>query len=386
MFQALSRSARHFATAVLLLLLLLGLAEVGLRVSAPPRAATVASVAAGQLQSLLVPSATSHHEMVRLSTVVCETGVPIQTNSLGLRGPMPDSDLPADMPRILVLGDETILGPQLNDEETVPARLQQLLEKNGVAAEVINGGVPGYSPLLSWLLYHHELQRLQPDFVILHFDMTDVADDAFYRPALKSQGDERVCCHSVLQTTPQSPGLLVDLVRSSAVAGWVQQAAGLDGGARTKDRTWLRERYQWTAASGADLRLLVRHALEPVDLFASAAREQNFELILVTSPVPWQVATEDGFPRLAESIGINASWPVTQDLPQRILSMKSEKTATRFCDATAAFRTFSQPARLFLEDDRNLSRLGAALYARELAGQILSLNFARTDRQNGTMH
>jgi len=119
---------------------------------------------------------------------------------------------------------------------------------------------------------------------------------------------------------------------------------------------------------------------------AGAGGERGFGLRLVARPVPWQVAAADGFPRLAQTIGINDTWPIRQDLPQRILSMLSEKNSIRFCDATDAFRTFSQPAKLYLQDDRMLSRLGAALYARELAGQILSLKFAETDGQNTTMH
>ena len=386
MFKALSKSARHFATAVLLLLLLLVLAEIGLRLNAPPQTMTVTTASPGHLQPLLVPSATTHHEMVRLATVTCSSGVSIQTNSLGLRGDRPAAQAPAGTRRILVLGDETVLGPQLSDEETVPARLQQLLARNGVTAEVINGGVPGYSPLLSWLLFQHELERLRPDVVILHFDMTDVADDAAYRPALKSEGDERVCCHAVLQAAPRTNHSLLTTLRSSAVVSRLQDLTGLSGAADTADRNWLRERYRWTAASGPDLKLLVKHALEPVELFERAAREQGFELLLVTSPVPWQVAAADDFPQLSKTIAINGSWPITQDLPQRILSMLSEKNSIRFCDATDAFRAFSQPAKLYLEDDRMLSRLGAALYARELAGQILSLKFAETGGQNATMH
>lgn len=386
MFKTLSKSARHFAIAVFLLLLIVLLAEVGLRVTAPPRAATVTAVSPCHLQGLLVPSATTHHEMVRMASITCDSGIEITTNSLGLRGPQPDNSNASNRRRILVLGDETILGPRLGNDETVPARLEQFLNKNGVEAEVINAGVPGYSPLLSWLLFQHELERLKPDVVILHFDMTDVADDASYRPHLKSEGDQRVCCNALLHTGPQNANPMLRLVQSSALVDWLRQKSGLGGGASEDDRNWLQDRYRWTAASSSDLRLLVEHALDPIRLFHRASRDQGFELILSTSPVPWQVVRNSDFPVLADAIAINDAWPVTQDLPQRILGLMSEKNVIPFCDATPAFRKFSQPAQLFELNDRNLSRFGAALYARELAGQILSLKFAESRRQGSTVH
>src|SRR5215470_7272233 len=76
------------------------------------------------------------------SGVLSET--PLRTNSLGLRGP----EVPADgARRILAVGDSCTWGWQVEEQESYPAVLQQLLdERYGPGAyHVINGGVPGYT-------------------------------------------------------------------------------------------------------------------------------------------------------------------------------------------------------------------------------------------------
>ena len=87
--------------------------------------------------------------------------------------------------RVLVLGDETILGLDVANADTFAARLQdQLRAAWRQPVEVINAAVPGDCPLLAALRLKHELLGLQPDIVICHFDMSDVADDYLYRRSL----------------------------------------------------------------------------------------------------------------------------------------------------------------------------------------------------------
>ncbi len=61
-------------------------------------------------------------------------GHEVRVNSWGLRGPEPER------PRWLALGDSTVFGHGVADEETLPAQLSRTL-----GVQVLNGGVPGYT-------------------------------------------------------------------------------------------------------------------------------------------------------------------------------------------------------------------------------------------------
>ena len=55
----------------------------------------------------------------------------------------PDPDAPPPRPRIVALGDSLTAGLGLLESESYPARLQQRIENEGYAFEVVNAGVSG---------------------------------------------------------------------------------------------------------------------------------------------------------------------------------------------------------------------------------------------------
>ena len=57
--------------------------------------------------------------------------------------------------------------------------------------EVVNGGVASYSPILEYLYLGVLAPRLEPDLVVLNFDMTDVHDDLI-RTAIATLGPDRL--------------------------------------------------------------------------------------------------------------------------------------------------------------------------------------------------
>lgn len=100
-------------------------------------------------------------------------------NHHGLR----EREIPAARPpgqwRVLVMGDSSIYGDQVREEETFSRRLE-VLEKAahpGLPLVVINGGIPGYSSFqgVEWLrrclAYYH------PNLVILAYFNSDVVPD-----------------------------------------------------------------------------------------------------------------------------------------------------------------------------------------------------------------
>lgn len=376
MFRTITRSTRQFLTAILLLMVAVVVAEFVLQYkSSPSRHTTVSSRVNPEMQVLLVPSPTTHHEMLRLSAHRVSDDVSFVTNSFGLRGEEePVVPKPASLLRIVFLGDDTILGPRLSPESTVGERLQEFLSAAaGVDVEVINAGVPGYCPLLSWLQYRHQLQQLDPDVVILHFDMTDVADDAVYRRSLKDNQGQQICVNHRLSPESRQGSSLANALSHSALFRLLQKETGLlPPRAISQSGEALQEQFRWTTASRVDLRLQIQHSLQPIEQFAEFASQSGFQLLLSSSPTPWQVSSDDEFPRLSRQMKTNSNWPVEEDFPFQILAAICERSSLPFCNSTAAFRAFSQPAKLFQEESISLSRYGAALYAREIASMLLS--------------
>jgi hypothetical protein len=103
-------------------------------------------------------------------------------NALGLRDREIALKKPPGTKRILMLGDSFTEGDGVSQEETFSSVLQKRLDSISIPQQwqVINAGVGSYSPLLEYLyLVHHGL-KLDPDLVVLNFDLSDVYDDITY--------------------------------------------------------------------------------------------------------------------------------------------------------------------------------------------------------------
>ena len=120
-----------------------------------------------------------HHHRLRPSYDAPVNGTRFTTNTLGLR----DREFPIPKPagtfRILMLGDSFTEGGGLENDETVAKVVEAGLRRGacGDAVDVVNAGHASYSPILEYLLLRDPGLRLQPDLVVLNFDMTDVHDD-----------------------------------------------------------------------------------------------------------------------------------------------------------------------------------------------------------------
>jgi len=81
--------------------------------------------------------------------------VEVRINSLGLRGEEITLEKPSGVKRILVLGDSYTYGVYVGNDETYPAVLEELFERDGRNIQVINAGyADGWSPdeHYAWLI------------------------------------------------------------------------------------------------------------------------------------------------------------------------------------------------------------------------------------------
>jgi len=373
-------AVKHATTALVLLLVALAGVEVWMRTRPVPSVQVVASTASAIDQQLLMPSAVFHHELRRLQKTSHHSGqgaepVSFRVNSLGCRGPDVETPAPPGVYRILILGDDSICGSSVAEEETVAARLKQFLSRSTTSQiEVINGGVPGYCPLLSSLKFEHDLARLKPDLVILHVDMTDIGDDSRYRSLILQEGEHAICSHATFRLQAKSESLLMQFTKQSATASWCvaqtrRHAPELLSMARTADQS--DAGLMWITDHPPDLRLQIRHALEPIKNLQLAVSKAGGQLLVTTSPVLWQVVSADEAPDLSRQFGISGATPYASLFPFEVLESFCRAGRIHFCDTSAAFR-HENAAKLFSKDTLVLSRIGMALYAREIARCLLA--------------
>jgi lysophospholipase L1-like esterase len=98
----------------------------------------------------------------------------VRVNAAGQRGALLDPS--SAKPRVLVLGDSYAFGFGVNDDETFPHRLGELL---GGRADVLNFGVPGYDLVQEVALLRAKGLAYDPDVVVLSVHPNDFEPPVF---------------------------------------------------------------------------------------------------------------------------------------------------------------------------------------------------------------
>lgn len=102
--------------------------------------------------------------------------VPIEIDSLGLRGPAAGPKRPGER-RLLLVGDSFVFGQGVTAAEAIPAQLQSLLRQRGIDVEVGNAGIAGTGPREWASMLHRVREPFGVDAVIaVSFLGNDVLD------------------------------------------------------------------------------------------------------------------------------------------------------------------------------------------------------------------
>jgi lysophospholipase L1-like esterase len=303
----------------------------------------------------------------------------VHTNSFGLRSPEVAVPKPAGTFRILLLGDSFTFGFRVRDDEVFARRLEERLRiADGFSSvEVVNAGVLSYCPLLEYLQYRHHLHILEPDLVVLNFDMSDVQDHLDYsRDAVVS--NDGVPLFVTEPSLRKSASAMPDLLSFQWVARHVNAAkrrveSTVEGVPFARDL----DRYAWTLDHGPDLDREVQSTLAPIADLSGLLQHHSIPLVLATYPQPWQVSADaTPLPPIREQYGIGMNTVHLNDRPFRKLETFAAEHRIPFVNATKAFRQDPQPASLFLASDFHFSPRGHELYAEVLA-RYVSEHFRR---------
>ena len=100
-------------------------------------------------------------------TTMSWRGQKAKINRLGMRSPEP---LSAARLKVLTIGDSSVFGDGVRDDETLAAQISALL---GPEVDVQNGGVPGYTCWQSRLWVNRIRQRFDPDIIITYNQHSD---------------------------------------------------------------------------------------------------------------------------------------------------------------------------------------------------------------------
>lgn len=122
-----------------------------------------------------------------------EFDVRYHTNAYSLRGGEIALPKPAGRFRVLLLGDSFTFGSAVALEDTYAWRLEQGLNRGslGRRVEVVNAGCSSYSPILEYLWLERRGLALEPDLVVLAYDISDVHDDHKYGRIAERGADGR---------------------------------------------------------------------------------------------------------------------------------------------------------------------------------------------------
>jgi hypothetical protein len=371
---------KHVVYAVAVLAIIACLAEIGLRVYD----SATAQVTRRDLydRGLVCKSWFVHHTLKPSHAFIVknpDTGERVRAsiNSLGLRGAEPAIPKPPGTFRVLCLGDDSTFASGMPEAETFCSRLQtELAGRLAPSVEVINAGVPDYCPLLSYLQFRHELLLLQPDLVVLNFDMSDVADDHLLRrqALMTRDGQPLSCAHPALEL-PRScksdrEGLLLLPQFARQRLNCVLADRTLGESSRSIESP--KCRYLWLTDEAPDWSVHINLALNPLKHLSDLTRSTGGRLIVAACPAPWQVSAQASTGgKVREEAGIAADACLKSRRPFEAIAEFCDAQQISFCDVSTTFAQAGRPERLFLNNAAAFSPEGHALYARELAGFVL---------------
>lgn len=320
-------------------------------------------------QPIVLPSPVMHHQLAPLQVVTLRAAddtnsIEFRTNSLGLCGNEIIVPKPEGTFRIVCLGDETVLAANVPATESfaqqIVARLQPFTRSK---LEVINAAVPGFSPVLEALQVRHQLQALQADLIVAHFDISDPTEDRRYLRLTDLAADESplACVHPQLASTPKIKSacehfLCVKLVKAELDDWFAEHSKSDVDESQLGPRQWIQD----PAFSRPDQ---LKAALLPFDQLAASVERSGTRLMVVVHPWVDHLTA----PRKS----VDAETDTVGDALDRVFADFEQSTGIVFCHMQPYFDRLPDPDAALLPDRRQLNAKGHETYGYAIAATIL---------------
>jgi GDSL-like Lipase/Acylhydrolase family len=304
-----------------------------------------------------------------------------RVNNLGLRGRDLEPAKRQGTYRILMLGDSFTMGFGVEDDETFSALLERALRNRrsifqGKTVEVVNAGVGSYAPVLSFLQLTKYLGRLEPDLVVLNFDMSDVTQETAYRSAGVYGRNGEIIGVSGVKPTPLA----------SRVRSWINRHLYLT-------RLVLRFIDGATGAVGPPTIENTVTVLNPIVLLHTLTEDQvdrtrewenifdsirrirdycrNRRIRFLLTLYPWghQVNNREWVPGRNSMV---ASGAVVSDRSALTLHRYAAENDIELLDVFPAFRAYAGPELLYYKHDAHWTPRGHKLMAEQLEQYLIN--------------
>lgn len=224
------------------------------------------------------------------------TGVRLQINALGLRGPETTRDKPDGVRRVLILGDSVAFGWGIPETETFGRRLEaQLRASLACPIEVLNAGVSGYGSVEEAHYFLHEGLAFAPDVVLIYHVENDNVIATPARGALAAWVKDRIVYQSYLVNAA---------IHAVRTLRWKMQARAAGGDAAA----YADLQRTWPENPGS------ARSLEALRTIAETARVHGIRVVLASHPS-------------------NATDPALDASRNRALRTLADATQMRFVDA-----------------------------------------------------
>lgn len=299
----------------------------------------------------------------------------ISINSKGLRDVERSYAKPDGTFRILILGDSFVEGLQVDQDQTLPAQLEALLNRDSRApVEVINAGVSRYGTDNAVLFLENEGVRYEPDLVIYAFypnDVTDNIDNDLFRLI----DGELIRQPTSITLTERMRLALYDY------SYFYRFMLGLSARwNRAVDRTLVKTEWgKVLPIYRADLQPRERRAWELtvrlLDRMSAAANKNQARLVIVSLPEDFQAND-----RLWEQVA-RSEETLSRDAPNRALA-EAVPDGVPYCDLLPGFRAAAQQQALYYPLDHHFTPAGQTLAATLIAEFLVNEGLVPTASVN----
>ena len=317
-------------------------------------------------------------------------------NSQGLRDKEYSLQKPDNTYRILMVGDSFIEGQGQEIENTVSKLLEKSLTSAAInkKVEVINAGVLSYSPLLEYQYLKERGLALNPDLVILNFDMGDVIDDQWYESELirDAEGQPKMFREPPdLNTTMYETNQFLPFIPKSVKSFFHQNShlyLVLANSIKNKKLMLYPEIGQAIIKPGIpgnDKLIVTRDNVENYDdlwtltksnlrLIKRLLRDRGVDFLLTTYPYGHQVSAEEWVE--GRKVWFFENIVYDNDRAFKTLEEFSSSEGIKFHNMTSDFRAEKRHP-IFFKTDGHWTKLGHQIAASSLEKYLLDNNYIK---------